>query len=163
MLESKDTDPVELSRQKTRACADSGRWNHKHKDTLGDHPAITMFQEHQLHPLITVWPELAVIRWIEIQKRAGFCQHTALKRAAVNRRDPFRGGRCSPVRIEFNASGARAAVFGDFDQGRTVTEAGIDGCIRPGRNQECPNVLGFIDWQGIIAELEAAGVAHRSS
>src|SRR3974390_2444858 len=132
MLESKDSDPVELSRQKTRACADSGRWNRKHKDTLGDHPAITMFQEHELHPLITVWSELAVIGRIEIQKRAGFCQHTALKRAAVNRGDPFSGCRCSPVGIQFDAGGARAAVFGDFDPRGAVAAPGVDGCIPPG-------------------------------
>src|SRR6516165_2108580 len=126
MLESKDTDPVELSRQKTRACADSGRWNHKHKDTLGDHPAITMFQEHELHPLITVWSELAVIGRIEIQKRAGFCQHTALKRAAVNRGDPFSGCRCSPGGIQFDASQVRVCILGDFDQSSAFADTGID-------------------------------------
>jgi hypothetical protein len=110
-----------------------------------------------------VWSELAVIERIEIQKRAGFCQHTALKRAAVNGGDPFRGGRCSPVCIEFNASGACAAVFGDFDQRRTVTDAGIDGGIRFGRKQERPNVLGFLDRQRVMAEFNAPCMPHVSS
>src|SRR5271157_4329825 len=47
MHQSEDADTVKLAGQEPGACA------HEHQHPLAGHPAITMFQEHQLHPLIT--------------------------------------------------------------------------------------------------------------
>src|SRR5271165_5559296 len=82
MFESKNANPIKLTCQQTCARADCGSWDNEHQHAFAGHPAIAVFQKYQLHPLVTVRPKLAVIRRIEIQKRRGLCQHTALKRAA---------------------------------------------------------------------------------
>src|SRR5271165_4786187 len=104
MFESKDAKPIELARQQTCARAHSGSWNNEHQYTLAGHPAITVLQEHQFRPFITVRPKLTVIGWIQVQERTAFRQHPALKRAAMDRRDSFPCGCRGPVRVEFDAS-----------------------------------------------------------
>src|SRR6516225_6394068 len=84
MLQPEDADTVKLAGQQPRARADCGSRNHKHQHALTGHPAITMFQEHQFHPLITVWSELAVIGRIQVKKRAGLGQHPTVKGAAMD-------------------------------------------------------------------------------
>src|SRR5664279_4333790 len=64
MFESKDANPIKLACQQTCARADYGSRNHKHQHAFSVHPAITVFQEHQLHPFVTVRTKLAVIRRI---------------------------------------------------------------------------------------------------
>jgi hypothetical protein len=103
MLKSKDAKPIKLAGQKTRTRANCRSWNHKHQHTLAGHPAITVFQEYQLHPFITVRPKLAVIGRIQIQQRARFRQNPALKRAAVDGGNAIAVGGLGTVGIEFYA------------------------------------------------------------
>src|ERR1035438_2891863 len=92
MFESKDANPIKLACQQTCARSDCGSRNHEYQHAFAVHPAIAVFQEYQLHPLVTVRTKLAVIRRIQIQQRTRFRQYPALKRAAVDGRDSFSGG-----------------------------------------------------------------------
>src|SRR5271166_3912340 len=142
-----------------RRLAESTRYN-EHQQALADHPAVTVFQEHQLHPLITVRPKLAVIRRIQIQERASFRQHPALKNAAVDGGDSFSGGCRGPVCIEFNAGQVGTSVHGDLKQGRTVAGTRIDGRVRRRGHEQGADVLGFLHRQGIVTEFEATSISH---
>src|ERR1035441_7176017 len=71
MFESKDGKPIKLAGQQTGARTDCGSWYNEHQHTLAAHPAIAVFQEHQFHPLVTMRSNFGVVRWIQVQKRAG--------------------------------------------------------------------------------------------
>src|ERR1035441_8931980 len=103
MFESKDGEPIKLAGQQTRAGPNGGSWYNEDQHTLAAHPAIAVFQEYQFHPLVTMRSNFAIVRWIQVQKRAGFRQYPALKSAAVDCRDAILGGRGRSVRIELNA------------------------------------------------------------
>src|SRR5271166_6649919 len=116
MFESKDANPIKLACQQTCACTDSGNRNHEHQHSLAGHPAIAVFQEHHLHPFVTVRPKLAVIRRIKIQERAGLRWYSALKCTTVDRRNSHLTGGCSSVRVEFDAGQVGTTVLGDLKQ-----------------------------------------------
>src|SRR6516164_9589598 len=110
-----------------------------------------------------MWPALAVIGRVQIQERAGFPQYPALKGTTMDGRNSFVSGGCSSVGIKFDAGQVRACIFGDVDQSSAFADTRVDSSIRPGRNQECPNVLGFFDRQWEIAEFDASSIAHHPS
>src|ERR1022692_4251676 len=87
MFESKDAKPIKLAGQQSRAGPNGRSWYNEHQRALAGHPAIAVLQEHQFHPLVTVRSNFGIVRWIQIQKRAGFRQHPALKSIAVDCRD----------------------------------------------------------------------------
>jgi len=101
--------------------------------------------------------DLAVWRKIMDVNVFGSLQMT---RAAVPQMRRRGGG---SVGIEFDARQVGTPFFGYFDQRGAVADTGIDGCIRPGRNQERPNVLGLFDRQRIVTEFEPTRVPHGSS
>src|SRR5271166_2181096 len=119
-----------------------------------------MFQEHQLHPFITVWPKLVVIGRIQIQERTGFRQHPALKCAAMDGRDSFSGGCRGSVCIEFDAGQVGTSVHGDLKQGRTVAGTRIDDRVRRRGNEQGADVSGFLYRQGVVTEFEATSISH---
>src|SRR5271169_3480090 len=114
MFEPKDAKPIELGGQQTCARSDCGSRHYKHQHALTDHPAITVLQEHQLHPFITVRPKLCVIGRIQVQERACFRQHPALKGAAVNGRYSLLGGGRSSVRVELDTCQVRVRILCDL-------------------------------------------------
>src|SRR5271157_3692234 len=160
MLKSKDANPIKLAGQQTCARAHSGSWNNEHQHAFSVHPAITVFQEYQLHPFITVRPKLAIIGRIQIQERTGFRQHPALKRAAVDGGNAIAVGGFGTVGIEFDAGQVPAGVFGDFDQRSAVADTGIDGRIRRRGHEQGADVSGFLYRQGIVTEFEATSISH---
>src|SRR5664280_347115 len=103
VFHSKDADTVKLAGQQACACAHSGSWNNEHQHALAGHPAITVFQEHQLHSLITVRSKLIVIGRVKIQERTGFSRHSALKGTAVNSGNAITVGGFGAVGIEFDS------------------------------------------------------------
>src|SRR6516162_3968834 len=103
MLQSKDAEPVKLTSQQPRACADCGSWNHKHQNALTRHPAIAVLQECQFHPFITVRAELVVVGWIQVKQRAGLHQYPALKGTTMGGRNSLVSGGGSSVGIQFDA------------------------------------------------------------
>jgi|ERR1035438_1553017 hypothetical protein len=145
MLKSKDAKPVKLAGQQTRARANRRSRNYKHQHALTGHPSITVFQEYQFHPLVTVWPKLVVIRRVKIQERAGFRCHSALKRTAVDGANAITVGGFGAFGVEFDASQVSASILGDLKQCRTVTGARINGRVGRGECEQGADVSGFLD------------------
>src|SRR5271166_4943612 len=160
MLKSKDAKPIKLAGQQTCARAHSGSWNNEHQHAFSVHPAITVFQEYQLHPFITVRPKLAVIGRIQIQERTSFRQHPALKRAAVYGGNAIAVGGFGAIGIEFDAGEMSVGIPRDLKQCSAVADARITSRIRDGANEQGADVLGFLDRQGIVTELEATSISH---
>ena len=101
-----------------------------------------------------------VVRWIQIQKRAGFRQYPALKSTAEDRRDSFPGGCRGPVRVEFDGSEMSLRILRDLKQRCAVTNAGIDGRVRRRGREQGADVSGFLYRQGIVTEFEATSISH---
>jgi hypothetical protein len=63
-----------------------------------------MFEEHKLHPLAAVRPQFAVVRWIEVQERAGFRRDPAFEGTAAHCGDSLLCGCGGAICIQFNGS-----------------------------------------------------------
>src|SRR5271157_6048078 len=163
MFHSKHADTVKLAGQQSSACSDCGSRNNEHKHALAGHPAIAVFQEHQLHPPITVRPNLGVIGRIQIQQRARFRQYPTLKRAALDRGNASAVGGFGAIGVEFDGGEMSVGIPRDLKKCRAVADAGINGRIRRRGHQQGADVLGFLYRQGIVTELEATSISHSSS
>ena len=108
-------------------------------------------------------PKLTVIGWIQVQKGAGFGQHPAFKGTAVDGRNSFGCGCRGPVGVEFNASHVCTGILGKLDQRAAIANTGINGRIGCTWYQQRADVLGFLDRQRVIAQLDASRIPHRSS
>src|ERR1035437_9901482 len=160
MLESKDANPIKLAPPQSRASPNSWSWNDEHQHALAAYPAIAVFQEHQFHPLVTVQSNFSVVRWIQIQKRAGFRHYPALKRTAVDCRDAILGGRDCSIGIEFDASQMSAGAPIDLDQSGAIANTRIDRRVGRGGHEQGTDISGFLDRQRVVTEFEAASISH---
>src|ERR1039457_5863643 len=160
MFESKGGEPIKLAGQQSRASPDGGRWYNEHQHSLAGHPTIAVFQKHQFHPLVTVRANFGVVRWVQIQKRAGFRQYSALKSTAMDCRDAILGGRGCSVRVELNAGQMSACVPSDLDQSGAIANARIDRRVGRGGHQQGADISGFLDRQRVVTEFEATSISH---
>src|SRR5664279_2038824 len=162
MFESEDRKPIKLASQETCACTDCRGWNNEHQHALAGYPAIAVFEEYQFHSLVTVRSNFAIVRWIQVQKRAGFRQHPALKNTAVDGCDAIFGGCGCSVRIKFNAGQMSACVPSGLDQSGAIANTRINRRKGRGRHQQGADISGFLDRQRVVTEFDAASISHFS-